>query len=93
VIGLGNGFKLAGMKEFLDKNVEFEVAKLDRFKRLVGDEVVRAPQFEDNLPSFAVAYGLGVQGLDSGKMKTNLLTHELDHLLMIRRKKPWALAA
>ena len=30
----------------------------------MGDDVKTAPQFQENLPSFAVAYGLGVQGLE-----------------------------
>ena len=41
-------------------------ARLEGFAKLVGDEVKAAPQFQDNLASFAVAYGLGIQGLGKG---------------------------
>ncbi len=93
VIGLGNGFKLPGLQKFLQQNLNQEIEKLERFQRLVGDEVINAPQFQENLPSFAVAYGLAVQGLDRAPLKTNLLPPEIEQTRMIRRKKPWALAA
>ena len=93
IIGLGNGFKLPGLIKFLQQNVNHEVVRLEHFEKLVGEEVVTAPQFEDNLSSFGVAYGLGVQGLGRSRMKTNLIPPELEQVRMIRRKKPWALAA
>ena len=52
-----------------------------------------APQFQDNLASFAVAYGLGIQGLGKGGLSTNLLPPEIERVRLIRAKKPWALAA
>src|SRR5262249_6676504 len=93
LIGLGNGFKLPGLQKFLQQNLGQEVEKLDGFKRLVGDEVVGQPVFQDNLMSFAVAYGLGVQGLNKSGLRTNLLPPEIEQVRLIRAKKPWALAA
>ena len=60
---------------------------------MVGDEVKSAPQFQDNLASFAVAYGLGVQGLNRSGLGTNLLPPEIERIRLVRAKKPWALAA
>ena len=93
VVGLGNGFKLPGLQKFLQQNLNQEVEQLETFERLVGDEVKAAPQFQDNLASFAVAYGLGVQGLGRGGLGTNLLPPEIERIRLIRAKKPWALAA
>jgi len=93
VIGLGNGFKLPGLQKFLQQNLSQEVDKLETFFRLSGDDVKTAPQFQENLPSFAVAYGLGVQGLDRSGLRTNLLPPEIEQVRLIRAKKPWALAA
>ena len=93
VVGLGNGFKLPGLQKFLQQNLNHEVSRLEGFDRMVGDEVKSAPQFQDNLASFAVAYGLGVQGLNRGGFGTNLLPPEIERMRLVRAKKPWALAA
>src|SRR5579864_5659235 len=93
IVGLGNGFKLPGLQKFLQQNVNYEIEKLEKFIRLVGDEVTTAPQFQENLPSFAVTYGLALQGLGRSQLRTNLLPQEIEQVRMIRRKKPWALAA
>jgi type IV pilus assembly protein PilM len=55
--------------------------------------VKSAPQFQDNLASFAVVYGLAVQGLNRGGLSTSLLPPEIARVRLIRAKKPWALAA
>lgn len=93
VLGLGNGFKLPGLQKFLQQNLNQEIEKVDAFAKLAGDEVKAAPQFQDNLASFAVAYGLGIQGLGKGGLSTNLLPPEIERIRMIRAKKPWALAS
>src|SRR3954447_20178613 len=93
VIGLGNGFKLPGLQKFLQQNLNQEIDRLENFEKMVGDEVKAAPQFQDNLASFAVAYGLGVQGLNRGGLGTNLLPPEIERIRLVRAKKPWALAA
>jgi type IV pilus assembly protein PilM len=93
VIGLGNGFKLPGLQKFLQQNLNNEIEKIDGFAKLAGDEVKAAPQFQDNLASFAVAYGLGLQGLNKANLGTNLLPPEIERVRMVRAKKPWALAS
>lgn len=92
IIGLGNGFKLPGLQKFLQQNLNYDVDKLENFQRMAGEDVVTSPQFTDNLMSYAVAYGLGLQGLELAPLKTNLLPPEIEQVRMIRRKKPWALA-
>ena len=93
VVGLGNGFKLPGLQKFLQQNLSYEVEKLEAFAHMAGDDVKGSPQFQENLPSFAVAYGLGLQGLGLGRLRTNLLPPEIERVRMVRRKKPWAMAA
>ena len=46
----------------------------------MGDDVKTAPQFQENLPSFAVAYGLGVQGLERSGLRTSLLPPEIEQV-------------
>lgn len=93
VLGLGNGFKLPGLQKFLLQNLNQEVEKLEKFENLVGPDVIENPQFVENAASFAVAYGLALQGLGKSVLKTNLLPPEIEQTRMIRRKKPWALVA
>lgn len=93
IIGMGNGFKLPGLQKFLQQNLSNEVGRLEGFDKLAGEEVKSAPQFQDNLASFAVAYGLGIQGLNRAALSTNLLPPEIERVRLIRAKKPWALAA
>jgi len=93
VLGLGNGFKLPGLQKFLQQNLNQEIEKVDAFAKLAGEEVKAAPQFQDNMASFAVAYGMGIQGLGKGGLSTNLLPPEIERIRMIRAKKPWALAS
>ena len=94
VVGLGNGFKLPGLQKFLQQNLNgLEVEKLEAFDKITNDEVKDAPQFVENLPSFAVSYGLALQGLGRSQLRTNLLPPEVEQVRILRRKKPWALAA
>ncbi len=91
LIGVGNGFKLAGLQKFLQQNLtQFEVERLSSYKGLVGDNVLNAALFEENLLTFAVPYGLALQGLKLTKVKTSLLPPEILTARKIRQKKPWA---
>ncbi|MBW3541052.1 MAG: type IV pilus assembly protein PilM [Planctomycetes bacterium] len=93
VVGIGNGFKLAGLQKFLQQNLQYEVERLDEFKGLVGDSVLGQPLFQENALSFAVPYGLALQALELTSIKTTLLPPEIKTARVIRRKKPWAAVA
>lgn len=93
MLALGNGFKLAGLQKFLQEKLGIEVRKPAKFERLQGESVVKATNFSDNLLSFAVAYGLAVQGLRLSRMTTNLLPPEIAAERQLKAKRPWAVAA
>ncbi|MGL5094909.1 MAG: pilus assembly protein PilM, partial [Planctomycetia bacterium] len=93
VVGVGNGFKLPGLQKFLQQNLAYEIEKVDVFRGLDGDEVVKSQAFAENLPSFCVAYGLALQGVKQGRLQTNLLPREIQVQRLIQAKKPWGLAA
>ncbi len=93
MIGLGNAFRLPGLQKFLQEKLDLEVRKLQNLENLFGEEVTSAPQFKENILSFAVAYGLALQGLEETKLGTNLLPQEIRTARKIREKKPWAAAA
>jgi type IV pilus assembly protein PilM len=92
IMGLGNAFRLPGLQKFISQSLGMDLEKVDSFAQLSGDDVTRAPVFSDNILSFAVAYGLALQGLKESRIQTNLLPNEIRIDRLIRGKKPWALA-
>jgi len=90
ILGLGNGFKLAGLQKFLQQNLQYEIERVDSFQALVGDSVINASLFEENRLSFAVPYGLALQGLELTRIHVDLLPEEIRTQRLIRQKKPWA---
>ncbi|MGO8688522.1 MAG: type IV pilus assembly protein PilM [Thermoguttaceae bacterium] len=93
VVALGNAFKLPGLRRYLSQSLGFEIQRVDSFRGLEGSEVTAAPSFKENILSFGVCYGLALQGLGKGGLKTNLLPKEILRDRLIREKKPWAVAA
>ena len=92
LIGVGNGFRLAGLQKFLQQNLQYDVERVDTFQALVGDNVLNAPLFQENLLTFCVPYGLALQCLKLTDIHTTLLPPEIATARKIRRKKPWAVA-
>jgi type IV pilus assembly protein PilM len=93
MVGLGSAFRLPGLQKYLQEKLQLEVRKPNNFMRLVGDDVVNAPVFTENVLGFAVPYGLALQAAGLAKLHTNLLPQEIQFDRMIRAKKPWAVAA
>ena len=89
----GNTVKMPGLAAYLEKNLGYDVQVMDRFNRLTGDNVLSNPKFRDNAPTFAVCYGLCLQGLNNSQMHTSLVPREILTERMIRAKKPWTVAA
>lgn len=89
----GNTVKMPGLAAYLGKNLGFDVHILDRFNRLGGDDVLAIPTFRDNATTFAVCYGLCLQGLGIGQIHASLVPQEIITQRMIRAKKPWTVAA
>ena len=92
VLALGNGMKLPGLQRYLSQNLEMEVTPVTEFEKLTAGSAAGKPQFKENILSFAVAYGLCVQGLGKGELHTNLLPEEIVRTRLVRSKKPWMVA-
>ncbi|HKI35420.1 MAG TPA: type IV pilus assembly protein PilM [Gemmataceae bacterium] len=93
MMGLGSAFRLPGLQRFLAEKLQLDVRKLQKLERLGGEGVISAPAFTENVLSFAVAYGLAIQGLKVARLQTNLLPPEIRTERLVRAKKPWAAAA
>lgn len=92
VVGVGNAFRLPGLRKYLQQNLGMPVERLDSFHnaKLVSRE---AGRFQQEVLSFAAAYGLALQGLDRAKVTSNLLPGEIAKQIVWRRKRPWFGAA
>lgn len=100
VIGLGNAFKLPGLQKYLQQNLQLPVDRPESFKMANTSEIRDDGTFKEQLPSFIVAYGLALQGLESVKamtgaatIKSNLLPPEIVKQVIWSKKKPYFAAA
>jgi type IV pilus assembly protein PilM len=93
ILVLGNTARLPGLIPFMNKNLGMEVRALEKYERLSGNEVLGQPTFKENQAGFGVVYGLCLQLLNQGPMKTNLLPREIVVDRLVRAKKPWAIGA
>ncbi len=89
VVGLGNGFRLPGLQKFLEQNLNISVVRIDSYNNLSHSASINAPAFTENVLSFAVAYGLGVQALGEASVVTNLLPREVASQRTWAAKRPW----
>ena len=90
---LGNTAKLPGLQQFLNKNLGLDVDILDKFPKLEGTEVTGAQAFKENAAAFGVVYGLCLQLLKRGPMRTSLLPRDIVVDRIVRMKKPWVVGA
>jgi type IV pilus assembly protein PilM len=93
IIGLGNGFRLPGLQKYLEQNLNIPVTRVDSYNRLRPSPAINAPMFTENVLSFAVAYGLAIQGLGEATVSTNLLPAEIVRHRQWSKKRPWFAAA
>lgn len=95
VLACGNAFRLPGLQKYLENNLSVEggVSKLEKFNHINASQTANAPQFTENIMSFAAAYGLALQGLGVSKIASNLLPPELARVAAWRKKQPVFAAA
>ncbi len=93
VLALGNAFRLPGLAKFLAQNLGVEVKKIEGFSSLGESEVISAPLFRENLLSFAVAYGLALEGAGLAQISTSLLPPEILSHKVMKKKRPFFVAA
>ncbi len=92
ILALGNAMKLPGLQRYLSQNLEQEVTPIEEFIHLSAGSSTSQAQFQENILSFAVSYGLCLQGAGKSEIHTNLLPEEIVRSRLVRAKKPWAVA-
>ncbi len=93
VVAIGNGFRLPGLQKYIEQNLGIPVVRIDSYEKLSPSPASNAPAFTENILSFAVAYGLALQGLGVTQVQTNLLPSESARHRLWDRKRPRFAAA
>jgi len=93
VLLLGNAAKLRGLSDYVSRQLQLEVHRLEKFQRLEGPAVLGGPAFRENRLAFGTAYGLALQGSGGSSFRTNLIPREIIRDRLIAEKRPWAVAA
>ncbi len=93
VLLLGNAAKLRGLSDYVAKQLQLDVQRLDGFAALEGPAVLGAPAFRENRLGFGTAYGLALQGSGGASIATNVMPREVIRDRLIDEKKPWAVGA
>ena len=92
LIGLGNTFRLPGLRKYIKQQLQLDVYRMEQFKKLSVDGP-RAGAFQQASLNLATAYGLALQGLDQATLKANLMPVKVLRDSMWRRKVPYFAAA
>jgi len=90
VLGMGNAFRMPGLRRYLAQNLQYRVDEFDGFKSTAESEALQTPEAREHLLALPVAYGLAVQGLEVAPLRTNLLPPEIVRTRIIRKKRPAA---
>ena len=93
VVCVGAACKLPGLQKYLQQNLGLPVERPDVFEKAVPAGGIDLAELKDRVPSFGVAYGLAVQGLDLGPVTCNLLPVEIAKQLVWGKKRPAFAAA
>jgi len=66
-----NAFRLPGLQKYLENNLTYEGREVRALLQLLPSATINAPQFTENVLSFAAAYGLAPAGPRAGKIKAS----------------------
>ncbi len=93
VIGCGATFKLMGLRKLLSQQLQMDVYRLERYKRL-NIEGSESADFEAASTMMATSYGLALQGLGLETINANLMPVPVIRKALWKRKtKVFAVAA
>lgn len=92
LVGLGSTFKLPGLRRFLKQQLQMDVYRLERFKRL-SVEGAQGGEFEQATMNLATAYGLALQGVGLNTVTANLMPVARTRASMWKKKTKWFASA
>ncbi len=86
IVGYGNAFKLPGLQKYLQQNLELQIDIPSSFNQ-ISITGADSNTLKEQMPSFGVACGLALQGLDKTKVTSNLLPTEIAKQIVWRKKR------
>ena len=89
IVALGSTFQLPGLQKYLQQNLQMPVDKLDGFAADKPEDAKTAAAFVEHASTLATAYGLAVQVLGGGMIKTSLLPEHIQRAKMWKDKTKW----
>ncbi len=92
MVVFGSTFNLPGLRKYLGQQLQMEVVRLERFKRLNIDGPAAAGFGAASL-NMATAYGLALQGLGLPTIDANLIPKPVVREAMWQKKTKWFVAA
>ncbi len=93
LIGFGNGFKMYGVKRFLEAGLAYPVEEYSQTNNIIVANAVNAQFFQKSAPAFGAALGLVVQALGFGGLNINLMPPQILRERMLKSKRPMLIAA
>jgi hypothetical protein len=93
ILLLGNAFKLKGLVDYFRNNLDYEVALLQELRRVKAGSEADTSKFEPELPNYAVAIGLALQGLGQARVNIDMMPRDIVRERVLRQKIPYAAAA
>lgn len=88
IVAVGSAFRLPGIIEFLQQAIDMDITYLNDLRRVRLGPGVDATWWQEELPSMAVALGLGIQGVGLAPVSMDLLPEAIRHERMLRKKRP-----
>lgn len=92
VVLFGNTLKLKAVDDYFVERLDYNVQTISSLDKVKIASEVDAPLFKKDLPGFAVAIGLGIQGLGEASVNMNMLPTDLTRKREMSKKKPFILA-
>jgi len=94
VLALGGTFRLPGLQKYLQQNLQLDVVRIDRLNAPTPTDARFTSAFSENILSAIGCYGLALQAMGQGKMKSSLLPNKIKRERMWKEKTRWfAMAA
>ncbi|NUM33575.1 MAG: type IV pilus assembly protein PilM [Candidatus Brocadiae bacterium] len=88
MIFMGNVTKLTDFEQFFSQKLEYQIEILSDLKRIRVSPKINVNLFQTNIPSFAIALGLCIQGLGLSQNKIKLLPEEVRMEKSLAQQKP-----